>query len=416
MSPRHLWLLSLGLALLFALLFPTYLAYGLAGALALSYLAGYRLFRRPPPGETEEGESVELVSEERRRFQSVLDGMKEPVIALDSGGRVELVNRAGLELLDLDSAPFGEPAESLFGRRPSMAREVLPSLLRGESAVLDLEVGDAALMVHLSARPEALLVVIHDVTRLRRLETMRRDFVANVSHELRTPVTVIRANAETLLDGALEEPERAAIFVDALMRNAERLSNLVRDLLDLAAIESGSNRLEPGRVWLCEVAELACEAVASKAAARGVEVLNEVPPDTLVQGDVGALEQILVNLSDNAVKYGREGGRVQIGAERGPERVRLSVRDDGPGIPAEHRDRIFERFYRVDAGRSKAMGGTGLGLSIVRNLVVAMGGEIRLAEVPLGACFEIELPAALQEPPPDEQEGGEAGDDQHGAP
>jgi len=236
-------------------------------------------------------------------------------------------------------------------------------------------------------------MVLHDVTRLRRLETMRRDFVANVSHELRTPVSVIRLNAEALRDGALRDEKNGPRFVDATLRHAERLSNLVSDLLDISRIESGQYQNEAHWLSLGQtlddiVGDMSPLAEKSQVVLRLGDVV-----DLEVRVDRKALEQVLTNLIQNAVKYaGEPGVGVTVDAVFKSDEVVIRVADEGPGIEAIHHPRIFERFYRVDAGRSKHMGGTGLGLAIVKHLVANMGGNVGLyANKPCGTVFWFSL-------------------------
>ncbi len=332
---------------------------------------------------------------ERQRMEAVLDGMREAVVALDGAGRINLVNRGGKQMLDLHGELSGRPVADVVAIGQLRALLKLPE--NDDPVVREVELPDGrSITGHVTADPlgEGAVFVLHDVTRLRHLETVRRDFVSNVSHELRTPVTVIRANAETLLDGALEDPKRARVFVEALMRNAERLTDLIRDLLDIARIESGNYAIDPTPVRVEQVAAHAVEAVQARAKSE-IDVALRVSDTLAVHADEQALEQILVNLVENAVKYTGPGGKVEVLAMQRDQAIRIEVRDDGPGIPEAHRDRIFERFYRLDGGRSKRTGGTGLGLSIVKNLVVAMDGEVGVdGNTPKGAVFWVDLPAA----------------------
>jgi len=232
------------------------------------------------------------------------------------------------------------------------------------------------------------VVVFHDVTEMRRLEAVRRNFVANVSHELRTPTSVIRANAETLLDGAVETEEQARVFLTAVHRNAERLAQIIDDLLDLAGIEAGEYEHKPIPTELGPAVRRVVESLGERIKAKNQVAHVDVPNDLLVRADIRALDQVLLNLIDNAVKYTQEGGQVTVRSAKLEHGVRIEVEDNGPGIEPKHRQRIFERFYRVEPGRSREMGGTGLGLSIVKHLVAAMGGESGFAPVsPRGSVF-----------------------------
>jgi two-component system, OmpR family, phosphate regulon sensor histidine kinase PhoR len=339
---------------------------------------------------------VHTLATERDRFEAVLEGMSEAVLALDEAGRITLVNRAALDLLGLDVPPTGRTLLEVV-RAPEL-HELVASSEAGRvgSAEIDLFGLPPRRILARAARQKAsggTVVVMHDVTELRRLETIRRDFVANVSHELRTPVAVIRANAETLLDGALDDREAARGFLDSLHRNAERLTRLIADLLDISRIEAGQYPFKPGAVDVGLATRKVLEIMERAAADRHIALASEVTGDLPVIADARALEQVLANLLDNAIKYTQEGGHVAVRARAFGDRVRVEVIDDGPGVEPKHRDRLFERFYRADPGRSREMGGTGLGLAIVKHLVLAMGGEVGMEPAqPRGSCFWFTLP------------------------
>ncbi len=339
-------------------------------------------------------EVVETLAHERDRFEGILEAMAEAVIALDAQHRVTLINGAGLQLLGLETPPNDEP---LLDALTPPLREALAPVLSGRAEARDIELEGRQLQARITPQrgDEGIVMVLHDVTRLRRLETMRRDFVANVSHELRTPVSVICLNAETLRDGALADRKRAPQFLDAMLRNAERLRALVSDLLDISRIESGKFPVHPETIPLGVVARRAIESVEKLLEDKAMRLEVRVDPRLVVRADAKALEHVLINLLENAVKYTPETGHVELVAHREDDRVRIEVRDDGPGIPTEHRSRIFERFYRVDPGRAKHMGGTGLGLSIVKHLVASMEGAVGVeANSPHGAVFWLTLPGA----------------------
>jgi two-component system, OmpR family, phosphate regulon sensor histidine kinase PhoR len=231
-----------------------------------------------------------------------------------------------------------------------------------------------------------------DMDRIRRLEITRRDFVANVTHELRTPIAAISGYAETLASGQVE-PAKASQFADMMFRHAQRISALVDGLLRLAELDVASSDDPPrDAVDLFAIARDVAETLASRAREADVTVVVEVPREVRALGDATRVEQVIENLVDNAIKYGKEGGRVVISARSTDEAVEISVTDDGPGIDTEHRERVFERFYRVDVGRSREKGGAGLGLAIVTHLVESMGGSIRLEGAENGgAAFIVEL-------------------------
>jgi len=273
--------------------------------------------------------------------------------------------------------------------------------LEGTAKRLEVQLGRRAFLAHLVplVRGEVLLL-LRDVTEQRLVDSTRRDFVANASHELRTPVTAIAGAAETLLAGAMNDPPQARVFIDIIARNAERLAHLTRDLLDLSRVESRQwpIRLEP--VPVDALVRHALEVCAEPARRRRIEVRSDVPPDTLVSADARALEHVLVNLLDNAVKYSSEGGKVTVTAQSAGDSVTISVMDTGPGIERHHLARIFERFYRVDPGRSRDSGGTGLGLAIVKHLVQAQGGDVGVESGSGGTRFWVKLAQPAQEARP----------------
>ena len=254
-----------------------------------------------------------------------------------------------------------------------------------------------ARLLPLSGEPGARLCVFVDVTDLRRLEAMRRDFVANVSHELRTPVAAVRGAAETMRDAAARDPEAVPIFMDIIERNAERMHRLVEDLLDLSRIDAREYRLNPQRIALAEAGEQALSLFRERAGRKAIRLVAELPAGLVVMADARALEQVLTNLLENAIKYCPDSATVWLRGEATAEgSVRVLVRDSGPGIEPRHLSRLFERFYRVDEGRARDVGGTGLGLSIVKNLVEAMGGHVGVDSRPgQGATFRFTLPAAV---------------------
>ncbi|MBI1982764.1 MAG: ATP-binding protein, partial [Acidobacteria bacterium] len=240
------------------------------------------------------------------------------------------------------------------------------------------------------------IAILHDISDLERLERIRKDFVANVSHELRTPLTAIRGYAETLIEGALEDSENRRKFLEIIKAHAIRLNNIASDLLVLSELESGGPAPEPERVSLRAAVEAALRAVEAEAGLRGVKVVCAKLDDLAILGDKIRLEQALINLLDNAVKFNRPGGEVRVEAARAaPDKARIAIADNGIGIPSEHLARIFERFYRVDKARSREVGGTGLGLSIVKHIVERMNGTVEVeSQVGKGSTFTVVLPVA----------------------
>jgi two-component system, OmpR family, phosphate regulon sensor histidine kinase PhoR len=328
---------------------------------------------------------------ERALLSAVLDAMTDGVIVLDRTNRIVTMNEAARRLLGLVATPIGEVLIDV-NRSPSLIE-----LVR--------EPGHATAEIQL--RPELRAVArisdpldsgvrvlyVEDVTAMRRLETIRRDFVANVSHELRTPVAIIRANSETLINGAAADPSIAPKLLDGVHRNAERLARMLADLLDLARLDAGQFRFDRVAVAVGAAFDSARAAVDEIAAQREVAVHLEVDRELVVRADARALDHALVNLVENAVKYGNRGGNVWVRARAEAGRVRIVVADDGPGIAPKHRERVFERFYRVDSGRARDAGGTGLGLAIVKHLVESMDGRVGVdANTPTGTQFWLELP------------------------
>ncbi|MBJ6765101.1 PAS domain-containing protein [Myxococcaceae bacterium JPH2] len=339
-----------------------------------------------------------------RTLTAVLDGMAEGIWVTDAEGTVVRHNDALTQLLH-------QPAGGIIGQRPlalirneALNDAVSRACREGESTRLELTL-EGLFPRTLSLRVTPLggdlpgsAAVFHDVTELRRLEKVRKDFVANVSHELRTPITAIRGYAETLQGGALNDPQVAPKMVDIIHRQSERLSELVEDLLELSRLEAREVHLQQARVPLAIASARAAEAVRLKAEGKSQHIELHVPPDLRAQGDERAIEQVLLNLLDNAVKYTPAGGRVDVYGTLEDGRCVVRVQDTGVGIEQKHLYRIFERFYRVDKGRSRDMGGTGLGLSIVKHLVGAMAGEIKVESQPnVGSTFTIFLPAATPE-------------------
>jgi two-component system phosphate regulon sensor histidine kinase PhoR len=298
------------------------------------------------------------------------------VIAADGRGRIVTANPAARRLLGYESDEPLPDLPELF--RMKAARQVVDAAIGG-AVVEDREIdlGDSVLLVN--ARPLATggaLLVLHDLTELRRLEAVRRDFVANVSHELKTPLTSISGYAETILNDP-PDAETSRRFFATIVANARRMQRLVDDLLDLSRIESGRWQPDAEPVDVATAAEEVWNGLADRRSEREVTFAMEIAPDAaLVLADADGVRQILTNLIDNALRYTPAGGRIVCRTERRDGGLTLSVIDSGQGIAGDHLPRIFERFYRVDSSRSRAEGGTGLGLAIVKHLLEAHGGRV----------------------------------------
>jgi two-component system phosphate regulon sensor histidine kinase PhoR len=341
---------------------------------------------------------------ERDVVARVLEAMREGVLVLDARGRVALVNTALRDMLLIGRDVIGRPPLEATGNL-DLAR-ALEEAARGDGSgaghSAELGVGGLKprrLLVTAGPLPgEAggLVAVFVDVTEMRRLETMRRDFVANVSHELRTPLAAVLAATETLQGGALENAHSAHQFLGIIERNVQRLQSLLEDVLDLSRIEARELRLDLEPIAISEEAQHVLGLYEHGAARKGLRLRAEVPESLPpVLADRRALEHVLSNLIDNAVKYCGDGAAITIRAAPQGDRVRISVADTGPGIDRKHLPRLFERFYRVDPGRSRDVGGTGLGLSIVKHMVEAMNGSVAVeSDLGRGTTFTVNLPAA----------------------
>ncbi len=341
--------------------------------------------------------TLERLRAERDLLDGILGGMGEGVLVAGADGRIVLMNRALKSMLLLTGEPEGRPVLHVI--RNAALSEMLERARQGRTVEREIELGGLMprrMLVRASAlerEPGSVLVVLVDLTELRRLESMRRDFVANASHELRSPLTSIRAAAETL-ESTADDPAGTRRFVDVIARNAERLQNLVDDMLELARIESREVTLEPQALDLAAVAQRVLAQYLPRAERSRIALAAELSGLPRVRADRRALEHVLGNLVDNALKYCPEGSSVRITAEREHDCIRVSVADDGPGIAPQHLERIFERFYRVEPGRSRELGGTGLGLAIVKHLVEAMGGAVAVqSRIGAGSRFSFTLPA-----------------------
>jgi two-component system phosphate regulon sensor histidine kinase PhoR len=343
---------------------------------------------------------------ERDLQRRILEAMHEGVVVVDRDGRIVLVNPALRSTLLLGADAVGKLLiETVRHAELDTLVERAREAPDPDEPPVEIELPGLKprrLLVQvapLSGDDEGLLLVFVDVTELRRLESLRRDFVANASHELRTPIAAVRSATETLQTGALGDPVAASRFLDIIERNAQRLQSLVEDLLELSKLESNEFKLKRERVDLNRVVPLVLALFRERAEKKGVRLASELSASLpAVEGDARALEHVLSNLVDNAVKYCPSGARIVVSAVGEEARVRLVVADNGPGISAEHLPRVFERFYRVDAGRSRELGGTGLGLSIVKHMVETMRGKVSVdSAVGKGSTFTVSLQRRVED-------------------
>jgi len=348
---------------------------------------------------------INTISRQRKELETILTGMVEGVVALDREERIINLNRAAAEM-------FGTNPELARGRRvQEVVRNVDFQKFTAKALVSDTLVeeditlhtngeriinGHSTVLRDEEGKSIGALVVLNDVTRLRKLENIRRDFVANVSHEIKTPLTAVKGFVETLRDGAMNNPEDARRFLDIIDRHASRLEAIVDDLLSLSRLEQ---EVEKDEVVLSEIpirnvltaANQICEV---KAASKNIKILFSGNEELKARINPPLLEQAIVNLLDNAIKYSESAGTVRVEAEHQGDEIVISVRDHGRGIEKEHLDRLFERFYRVDKARSRKLGGTGLGLAIVKHIAQAHGGYVSVdSALGEGSTFRLHLPA-----------------------
>jgi two-component system phosphate regulon sensor histidine kinase PhoR len=347
---------------------------------------------------------IRTIIQERNEREAVLSSMSEGVLALDADERIVSLNEAAERFLGIDPdwAP-GRPiheAARIAGLH-DLVEETLRSSERIEMEITLPHEAGRYLQVHgtplnaASGEHLGVVLVFNDITRLKKLETIRRDFVANVSHELRTPITAITGSIETLLDGAMNDPRDSERFLRMIAKHSDRLNSLIEDLLSLARLESeyGRGETKLARNRICGVLQSSVQASHANSVLRNVTVTCRCDPDLEADLNTVQLEQAVTNLISNAIKYSDAGARVSVEASAQDNEIVISVRDKGCGIEARHLPRIFERFYRVDKARDREAGGTGLGLAIVKHVTLAHKGHVSVDSQPgVGSTFRIHLP------------------------
>ena len=351
--------------------------------------------------ESQDRDSADQVFGPQSLFEATMGGMREGLLVVNKDMRVVASNPAAHKLFNASHTKLQSQRLTELTRNPAIYSAFLDGLQGREVSGVKVEThGPERQVFDLRVVPigingngaQGALGVFFDITRTERLELVRQEFLSNVSHELRTPLTSIMAFVETLESGAKEDPESCQRFLSIIRKNASRMHTLIDDILDLTAIESGNVHLRPTPVNLHELVDEVCASLPNQASARNVTLHNNVPPGTVVYADARRLEQMLTNLIDNGIKFSRENGAVSIGYHSG-KRDQILVQDTGDGIPAQHLERLFERFYRVDRARSRELGGTGLGLAIVKHLALLHGGEVTVdSELGKGSTFTIHLP------------------------
>jgi two-component system, OmpR family, phosphate regulon sensor histidine kinase PhoR len=351
-------------------------------------------------------ERLQTVSKERNQREAVLSSMVEGVLAVDTSGHIISMNKAAAQFFNVfqpDTAA-GRSLEEVF-RNVKLQKFVRDVLEGQETRECEITVQNSRTyylqargtnLFGLQGRRIGAVVVFNDVSRLRRLETLRRDFVANVSHELKTPITSIKGFVETLLDGAVSKPEEADRFLKIIAKHADRLNSIIEDLLMLSRLEQdGTEGVDMQKTGLCGILHSAAEVCEQRATARNITIQVECADELTAVINPPLIEQALINLIGNAVKYSTDGKVVAVSARSGTGGIILAVKDQGYGIEEQHFERLFERFYRVDKGRSRQEGGTGLGLSIVKHIAQAHGGTVSVqSQYGTGSVFSIFLPSA----------------------
>jgi two-component system phosphate regulon sensor histidine kinase PhoR len=435
MSKRNTYLIAGAVFLTVVLLLPSLTTRAVVAALLLLVVAVFLFKTRSSETSTEatgagadsdNTESSQEIFARGKLFEATMNGMREGLLVVDKDMKVVASNTAAHRLFNLSRGKLDTQRLTELTRNPAIYGAFLDALKGTERRGVKVEThGAERLVFDLRTVPlssgsprvskgsngsgeeveevqaaEGALGVFIDITRLERLEQVRQEFLSNVSHELRTPLTAILAFIETLEAGAIDDQEASHRFLAIIRRNAIRMQELIDDILELSAIESGNVRVRAELVELAPIATDVIASLATNASAKGIIVTSAVARDAMVYADARRLEQMLTNLVENAIKFNREHGTVTIRFERGQgpgdsgteSRDKIVVADSGEGIPAQHVERLFERFYRVDRARSRELGGIGLGLAIVKHLARAHGGEVTVSsELGKGSTFTIEL-------------------------
>lgn len=432
MSRRNLSLVAAVIALVALVLFiPSSSVRAVAACILLLvalllFIKASRTSNSPQQNSADDGLHEELSQEIfalGKLFEATMSGMREGLLVVDKDMRVVASNAAAHGLFNLSRGQLNAQRLTELTRNPAIYSAFLDALQGTERSGVRIQThGPERLVFDLrvvpltssngieTERSQGALGVFIDVTRIERLEQIRQEFLSNVSHELRTPLTAILAFVETLEAGAMDDRESSERFLSIIRRNAARMQDLIDDILELSAIEAGNVQVRAEEVELNPIVNDVVASLVSKTAVQDIVVINAVPREAKVYADARRLEQMLTNLVENAIKFNRAAGQVTIRYESdlpvdkgapdldGPSAVagrthKIVVEDTGEGIPAQHLERLFERFYRVDRARSREMGGTGLGLAIVKHLARAHGGEVTVtSELGKGSTFTIELP------------------------
>jgi len=334
-------------------------------------------------------------------FETILKSITESLLIIDPKGYILLANQSFKDIFKIKESPEGKHFIEII-RNMDLIELLRSSMETKKDDHREIIIKKAGQDITLNARAMPILdstgnfafiiILLQNVTTLKRLENMRRDFIANVSHELKTPITAIKGYAETLLDGAIDDKENAKKFVEIIKNQAERLSILVDDLLTISRIEFGEIKIEKEKIELNQMVESVFQIFRERAERKNLSLINEINHEIFIYADKNRFMQIMINLIDNAIKF-TEKGFVRVKFKKKNGQSIISVEDTGIGIPKEHLHRIGERFYRVDKARSRQLGGTGLGLAIVKHLVLAHGWQLKIeSEVGVGTKVNILIP------------------------
>ena len=368
----------------------------------LAFIGARTKHQQDDAGEPGQRDKTDEIFAAGSLFEATMGSMREGLLVVNRDMRVVASNPAAYKLFNASHTKLQSQRLTELTRNRAIYSAFLDGLQGNEVGGVKVEThGPERQVFDLRVVPigkangdgaEGALGVFFDITRTERLELVRQEFLSNVSHELRTPLTSIMAFVETLETGASEDPESCQRFLSIIRKNASRMHTLLDDIVDLTAIETGNVQLRAAPVDLHELVSDVCASLANKAEAQNVTLQNKVAPGTMVYADARRLDQMLTNLIDNGLKFSRENGTVSISHGAGA-RDKIIVADNGDGIPAQHLERLFERFYRVDRARSRDIGGTGLGLAIVKHLALLHGGEVTVeSELGKGSTFTIHLP------------------------
>ncbi|MCF8028701.1 MAG: cell wall metabolism sensor histidine kinase WalK [Desulfobacteraceae bacterium] len=346
-------------------------------------------------------EQMEVISEQNREMEAIIENMREGVMLIDKAGRIKAINQAMGQIAECQLSCIGKrPLEAFLN---SEVQAACDKILQGTAEYnITLNMGEERFydMYAVKIAEGGALIVFYNVSEQLRLEKIRRDFVANVSHELKTPLTSIKGYVETLLSGGFSMNDQARSFLGTIEKNTTQMTGIVNDLLQLTRLQENPMDLEIKPVQIGPVFEKAWETCRLAAEQKQIRIDNRLPTNLVANADPAALTRVFGNLADNAIRYSPQGGIITVSAQTTDTEAVFSIRDQGPGIAPKHRERIFERFYRVDKERSRALGGTGLGLSICKHAVSAMNGRIWVQSPPereqTGSVFFFTLPRDLK--------------------